>query len=171
LTLDLHNKKWHVLVTHPRAAKKVGMRLSEVEIENFVPLQKQLRQWHDRKKWVDVPLFNYYIFVNISTKKRHEVFQIMGITKFLSIDGKLSTIPTEEIERIKRLCSYAGKVKVEQGIFNIGDEVDIMEGHFIGLRGQVINSNDNKKIRISIPSLNCSATVLLDKNNVQKIFV
>jgi hypothetical protein len=44
LTLDLHNKKWHVLVTHPRAAKKVGMRLSEVEIENFVPLQKQLRQ-------------------------------------------------------------------------------------------------------------------------------
>jgi transcription antitermination factor NusG len=95
----------------------------------------------------------------------------MGITKFLSIDGKLSTIPTEEIERIKRLCSYAGKVKVEQGMLNIGDEVDIMEGHFIGLRGQVINSNDNKKIRISIPSLNCSATVLLDKNNVQKIFV
>ena len=116
MTLDLHNKKWHDLVTHPRAAKKVGMRLSEVEIENFVPLQKQLRQWHDRKKWVDVPLFSYYIFVYISTKKRHEVFQIMGITKFLSIDGKLSTIPTEEIERIKRLCSYAGKVKVEQGI-------------------------------------------------------
>jgi len=89
MLFNQHINNWYVLMTQPRAAKIVGKRLTEIEFENFVPIQRQLRQWHDRKKWVEVPLLNYYIFVYTNNKKRNGVFQISGITKFLSIDEKL----------------------------------------------------------------------------------
>jgi transcription antitermination factor NusG len=157
-------------MTQPRAAVKVGKRLGEINIENFVPLQRQLRQWHDRKKWIEVPMFNYYIFAHLNPRKKNEVFNVMGITKFLTLDGKICIISDTEIERIHRLCSYSGTISLQKGTLKEGDEVDIMEGHFIGLRGKVIKTSTNQKVTISIPSLNCLATVIIDKKNIQKTF-
>jgi hypothetical protein len=48
--------------------KKVYARLVEKGIETFLPLQKRLKQWSDRKKLVDEPLFRSYIFVRIGQR-------------------------------------------------------------------------------------------------------
>ena len=166
---DLQHKKWFVLMTRPRAEKQVGGRLTENNFENFVPLQRQLKQWHDRKKWVETPLFNSYIFVRTTDQQRNQVFNINGITKYVSIGGQVCTLTTTEIERIKRLCSFNGQVKIEQGRLQTGDEIEIIDGHFAGLHGHLLTTSTNNKIKISIASLNCFATVELDINNVQKI--
>lgn len=162
-------KKWFVLMTRPRSEKRVGARLSESNIENFVPLKRELRQWRDRKKWVEMPLFNYYIFVQTTEKLRHEVFNHVGVTKYVSHAGKICTLSEEEIERVKRLCSFEGQLKIEKGLLNKGDEVEILEGHFMGLRAYLVTGGSKNKIKISIPSLSCFATVEMDKNNVQKV--
>jgi transcription antitermination factor NusG len=171
MLINQNVNNWYVLMTQPRAAKLVGKRLAEIEFENFVPIQRQLRQWHDRKKWVEVPILNYYIFVYTNNKRRNKVFEVTGITKFLTVNGKLCTITDQEIERIKRLCSYNGKVEIQEGTIDVGDEVDIMEGHFIGLRGQVITTQSKTRIKISIQSLNCFATVEIEKSSIKKIIV
>jgi hypothetical protein len=53
-----HEKHWLVIYTKPRAEKKVNERLLEEGFETYLPLQKVIRQWSDRKKKVEVPLFN-----------------------------------------------------------------------------------------------------------------
>lgn len=166
---DQQHKKWYVLLTRPRAEKQVGGRLTENHFENFVPLQRQLRQWHDRKKWVETPLFSSYVFVRTEDKFRSKVFEVGGLLQYVSIGGQPCILTEQEIERVKRLCSYSGQVNIEQGHLKSGDEVEIIDGHFAGLQGQLITTSTNNKIKISIASLNCFATVELDKNNVQKI--
>ncbi len=155
-------------MTRPRFEKQVGGQLTEYSFENLVPMQRQLRQWRDRKKWVEIPLFYSYIFVCTSERRRNEVFKIYGLTKYLSFGGQICTVTANEIERIKRLCSYDGKVIVEQGRLQHGDIVEIIEGHFAGLHGQVLSTSKKQKIRLSIASLNCIATIELSPNNVQK---
>ncbi len=169
MTNNQHDLKWFVLMTRPRAEKQVGRGLSERSVENFVPLQRQLKQWHDRKKWVDVPIFNSYIFVRTSEIRRNEVFAVNGITRYLSIGGQVCTVTNSEIERIRRICSFAGKVNIEHGHLQRGDEVEIMDGHFTGLRGQLLATKSGNRIKISIESLSCFAIVELDRTNVQKI--
>jgi len=42
--------KWYAIYTRPRAEKQVAERLHEKGIHVYLPLQKKLRQWSDRKK-------------------------------------------------------------------------------------------------------------------------
>ena len=63
--MEKNTKKWHVIYTAPRAEKKVNERLESQGVETYLPLQKTLRQWSDRKKKVSIPLFNSYVFVRV----------------------------------------------------------------------------------------------------------
>ena len=58
---------WYVLYTKPRNEKKVAQRLSEAGYTVYCPLQKVRRQWSDRTKVVEEPLFKSYLFIQIST--------------------------------------------------------------------------------------------------------
>lgn len=162
------NKKWFVIITKPRAEKKVGKRLAEIGVENFVPLHKQLRQWHDRKKWVEVPLFGSYIFVKLEEKERNKVFDVVGVLRYLSISGKISILKDEELERIKTLCNFDGEIEISDTALEIGEKVMVMEGYFTGFIGTLISVANKDKIWIHFPDLNCFASVEIEKKFCKK---
>ncbi|MBX2932016.1 MAG: UpxY family transcription antiterminator [Chitinophagaceae bacterium] len=163
------NRKWYVLTTKPKAEKQVSKRLTENRVENFLPLQRQLRTWHDRKKWIETPLFNSYIFVKTEDKLRSKVFEVGGLIKYVSIGGQICILTEQEVERVRRLCSYSEPVTVGHENFERGEEVEILEGHFVGFCGQLLENGDKHKLKISIAGLGCFATVFIDKNIVRKI--
>ena len=47
---------WYAVYTRPRSEKKALITLSEDGYEVYLPLKKTLRQWSDRKKWIEFPL-------------------------------------------------------------------------------------------------------------------
>src|SRR5687767_2485872 len=57
------NTGWYLIYTRPRHEKKVYGQLIERNIDSYLPLKKTLKTWHDRKKYVDEPLFPSYVFV------------------------------------------------------------------------------------------------------------
>ena len=62
----MEERKWHAIYVNSRSEKKIGDLLLSKSIEAYVPLTKTMRQWSDRKKMVELPLLNGYVFVNIS---------------------------------------------------------------------------------------------------------
>ena len=64
----LQEPVWHAIYVHSRAEKKVHVELTLKGIESFLPLHRKLRQWSDRKKWVEIPLISGYVFVHITRK-------------------------------------------------------------------------------------------------------
>lgn len=169
--MTTENKKWFVIITKSKAEKKVGKRLAELGIENFVPLHRQLRQWHDRKKWVDISLFNSYIFVRTEEKHRTNVFEVIGVLKYLSIGEQISVLREQEIERIKKLCSFDGEIEISDASFEVGEEVQITEGHFIGFIGTLISTENKNKLKIRFSDLNCFASVEIEKKYCKKFGV
>ena len=86
------NKKperaWYAVYTNSRAEKRVSERISEMGIETFLPLQKTLRQWSDRKKLVEKPLISSYVFVKAVPKEFFPIRTTDGVVKFIMIQGK-----------------------------------------------------------------------------------
>ena len=62
-------KKWIAVYTKSRHEQTVVNELYKKNIEVYCPMFKEKRQWSDRKKWVDFPLFRSYVFANIEIKE------------------------------------------------------------------------------------------------------
>ena len=66
---------------------------------------KERRQWSDRKKWVQFPLFRSYVFVRIHLKENIFVLQTIGVKKIVKFQNKISIIPDQVINDIKNIVT------------------------------------------------------------------
>jgi len=86
-------EKWYAIYTRPRAEKQVYQRLTESGVETYLPMQKTIRQWSDRKKIVEKPLLSSYLFVKTKPKSFPVVYKVFGVVKFVSFEGQPVPIP------------------------------------------------------------------------------
>src|SRR5690606_20682493 len=92
---------WFVLYTKPRAEKKTAEQLARMGVEVYCPVVRTMRQWSDRKKKVDIPLFSSYLFVNLTEEERNVVFRASGVVRYLFWLGKPAVVRQEEIDTIR----------------------------------------------------------------------
>jgi transcription antitermination factor NusG len=104
-----------------------------------------LRQWSDRKKRVEEPLFKSYLFINIAEEDRHLVFQSPGVMNYLFFDGRPAIVRDQEIEAIKVFC---GEVSTHQLDFSFeeGAQLSIHSGPFKGAEGEFLARKGNQLI-------------------------
>lgn len=145
---------WYVWYTKPRAEKKVRDRLLTKGIEVLLPLRKELRQWSDRKKWVESPLFNGYIFTYLSQREWDGVSFTEGMLTYVRCEGKPAVIRQNQIEQIKRLAGLAdGYELVEDIDIQPGEIVEVVAGPFTGMQGEMISFKGNHKLAVRFEQL------------------
>jgi transcription antitermination factor NusG len=153
--VSVEEKKWFVIYTKPRWEKKVNTALLKKEIDVWCPVQKVLKQWSDRKKIVEEPLFKSYIFVNINyTAERLKVLMTDGALNFVHYLGKPAIIRDEEIDVIKR---YLQEEKAEINIissegFKQDTKVRVNNGVFQDQEGTVLRTG-KRKVYVQLKSL------------------
>ena len=91
---------WYVLYTKPRNEKKVAQRLTGAGYSVYCPLHKVRRQWSDRIKTVEEPLFRSYVFIQIEDAKRDEVFAFPGTVRYLFWFRRPAVVRQTEIATI-----------------------------------------------------------------------
>ena len=125
-----HPKNWFVVYTNPRAEKKVAERLRKLGIEVYCPLLKTMRQWSDRKKKVDIPLFTSYLFVHLEDGDRNRVFMADGVVRYLYWLGKPAIVRQSEIDTIREWLDEKEIEEVQLTDIQKGDTVLIETGLF-----------------------------------------
>ncbi|MEO0065657.1 MAG: hypothetical protein RI983_983 [Bacteroidota bacterium] len=147
-------KKWYAIYTKPRWEKKIDSVLIRKGIESWCPLQKVERQWSDRKKIVEEPLFKSYVFVRIDDTERSKVLMTDGALNFVYYLGKPAVIKDEEVENIKLyLAEKDAKITIisDEG-FSSGDLVKVNYGVFMDQEGTVIRGG-KKKVYVQLQGL------------------
>ncbi len=147
-------KKWYALYTKPRWEKKIDTVLIRKGIESWCPLQKIERQWSDRKKIIEDPLFKSYVFVRIDTTERSKVLMTDGVLNFVHYLGKPAVIKNEEVDIIKK---YLAEKDASISIISkegFAEETKIIVNHgvFMGNEGTVIRGG-KKKVYVKLESL------------------
>jgi transcription antitermination factor NusG len=148
---------WFAIYTRPKNEKKVVEGLEKIGVEVYCPMVTQVKQWSDRKKKVETPLINSYVFVNIEDKKRNIVFEVPGVVRYLFWLGKPAVIQEHEIDLLK--ASLKGVFSSVEVIgIQPGDTLTISKGPFQGKEG-VVSQVDKNKIRLVFKELGVTITI------------
>jgi len=153
-------KNWHVVYTRSRAEKKVIEELTFNNIECFLPLQKKLRQWKDRKKWVDMPLMSGYCFVHITKKEYDKVLAVNNIVCYVTFEGKAAVVPDNQIDSLKQMLQQSDfEITVSHDNFKPGKKVEIIEGAMVGLQGELVEARGRNRFILRFSEINSAFTV------------
>ena len=154
--------KWFALYTKAKAEKKVFEELQLKGIEAYLPLRRELRQWSDRKKWIETPVIHSYIFIHIPVNDCQKVFESKGIVSYVSYKGKAVVIPDHEIEAMRRTVESNLSFNVETNNIQKGQVVTIASGPLKGIAGEVVEVQGSRKFYLRISHIGYTLVVNLD---------
>jgi transcription antitermination factor NusG len=161
---------WYAVQTRSRHEKMVARQLEGQGFATFLPLTTQLRQWSDRRKVVELPLFPGYTFVRMvyQPEQRLRVLNTEGIVSFVGIHGQGMPIPDRQIEHIQTL--QTAQVPMENHPFlKVGQRVRIRSGSLNGTEGILVGQDSDRMLVISVELIQRSVSIRLQGYEVEAV--
>jgi transcriptional antiterminator RfaH len=153
---------WYVIYTKPRHERKVSSALTNEEIDFYMPTRKILREWHDRKKYVDAPIFQSYIFVRLKDlRDYYNGLKIEGALHYVRFGKEIARVPDKTIEEMRFLVEYGKDLEVSTDYFQSGRQLFISQGPFTGISCEVVEVSNKQKILVRIHLLQRNLLVSL----------
>ena len=164
-------KHWHAIYVKSRSEKKVAERLDDLGIDYYLPLVTTIKQWSDRKKRVEEPLFKSYVFVHSNAKQYIPILNIYGVLHFVTFEHKPVIVPENQITAIRKYIDDYDENKKTQESCDLqeGQMVRIISGPLIGLEGRLVSTKDVKKLIIYIEAVGQYLPVSIPRTKVEPI--
>jgi len=165
--MNTFNSGWYLIYTKPRHEKKVNAYLDSKSITSFLPLTKKLRIWHDRKKFVDEPLFPSYIFVYLKDlKSYYEGIDADGYLYYVRAGGRIVWVDESIINNIKLVTERADDIEISNSRFEPGRKLIINAGALTGLSCEVIKVDSKHKLLVRVDLLQRNILLRLPKESL-----
>ena len=165
--MNKSEKLWYAVYVKSRTEKKVALEFKYEEIDHYLPLIKRLKQWSDRKKWVEDPLFRSYIFVNIEQKDYYKVLQVQGAVKYISFEGQAVPIPEPQINAIKYYLEETDPDNIDDTSWTKGQKVEVISGSMTGLLGQLIELRGKHMVKVEIETVGSTLLIYIPKSKLR----
>lgn len=165
------SRRWLGAYVKMHHEKKVRDHLTSLNIDNFLPVQTEIRQWSDRKKKIERVLIPMMIFVYVDTEEQQRVIRLPSVIRYLVLRGehKPTEIPTSQMNSFMfMLDNSENQVNFSSNNLQPGENIRVIKGSLTGLEGELIYVEGKSKIAIRIEQLGC-AVVELKASTVEKI--
>lgn len=164
-------KHWYALYVKSRAEKKVLAQLEDQGVEAFLPLVTRIKQWSDRKKKVEEPLFRSYVFVHSTDKEHYSILNVYGVVKFVTFEHKAVVVPDNQIIAIKR---YIDDFEEEENNLKNtelkeGQMVRIIAGPMMGLTGRLKSLKNKKHLIVFIETVGQFISVSISRTKIEPV--
>lgn len=163
---------WIAILVRSNTEKRVAQKLSALGIECFLPTQKEIRQWSDRRKVIDRIVIPMVVFVRVNTEIEKKIITYSFVYKVLSYPGSsiATKIPDNQIENLKFMLGCAdSSVEIYNDKLVVGDTIEIMSGPLKGLKGVLCSvESDNPMVGVYLDLLGY-ACVSVNKASVKSI--
>lgn len=166
----LSQARWYAVRTRSRHEKLVARQLENQGIESFLPVVTQTRNWSDRRKQIEMPLFSGYAFLRMihSPDDRVRVLRTQGVVGFVGVQGTGTPIPDHQIEYIKTLV--ASRIPYEERPFlHVGQRVRVRGGALDGVQGILVAENGDRSLVISVEPIQRSLYVRVAGYDVEAV--
>ncbi len=154
-----NSKQWLVAYVRLFHEKKTSERLTQMGIENYVPIQKEVRQWSDRRKTVERVVIPMMIFVHVTTEERSLVVNLPAVSRYMVLRGTSSpaVIPDTQMERFRFMLDFSDEtVSLSNELFSPGEQVRVVKGPLSGLEGELITLEGKSKVLVRLDMLGCA---------------
>ena len=160
--------RWYAVHTRSRHEKVVAAQLREQGVSTFLPMVTQIQRWSDRRKLVEFPLFSGYVFVHAaaSPQIRRIVLFSRGVAGFVAMRGQPLSIPDDQIDNVKEVLAKDIRCTAYP-FLKVGQRVRIRGGSLEGLEGILVSHNGDRKLVISVNTIERSFSISIDGYDVE----
>lgn len=157
--------RWYAIRTRSRHEKQVRDRLAVQGIEQLLPTVMRLRQWKDRKKEIEVPLFSGYCFARFSWPERLAVQTVSGVVGLVGRGQQPEPIQDEEIAVLQTLMASSLRYEAHPYLLE-GMIVEVVRGPLEGVRGVLVRKAKRYRLVISVHLIRQATAVEIDDVDV-----
>lgn len=166
--LEVTQSIWYAVHTRHQHERMVARILANKGYEIFLPLYTEVRQWRDRIKKLELPLFSCYVFLRGDVNRRLAIVTTPGVHGLVTSAGKLAGIPEEEIQAVRSVIE--NRISVEPHPFlRCGDFVRVKSGALSGLEGFLVRKKGLTRLVISVTLLERSVAAEVDAGTVERV--
>lgn len=166
--MEDQDKSWYVLHTKSRFEKKLAEILSNAGYRTYCPLKKINKQWSDRTKVVEEPLFKCYLFIQIERQRRDEVFDFPGVIRYVFLEGRPAEVRQKEISVIQKWLGEYKHKDIDISDILPGSFVRITSGQFSGEEGVLVDRTNNRAI-IQLKEIGIQLSLSISNNDLMSI--
>ena len=161
-------QKWYALTVPYQHERQTEKALQSKGLETLVPLYRSRRQWSDRVKDVELPLFAGYVLCQFDLTERIQVLDTPGVFKIVGFGGAVVALEDSEIAGIQRVVAL--KLPLAPWPYlKAGDRVRVEHGPMRGLEGTLLRTKDTMHLVIGVELLQRSIAVEVDREAVVPI--
>ena len=163
--------RWYAVYVKSRYEKKTSKLLEDRHIEVYLPLLNRLKQWSDRKKMVEEPLFKSYIFVRTDLKNYYDILNTPGVVRFIGFEGKPVPVPDNQIVAVRQFVGENDGTSDLDELQNLqeGQLVEIVYGEMKGLVGRLVSFNGKQRLIVDIESVGRSIPINISRSQVRSL--
>ena len=159
---------WFAVRVKSNYEKPVSAVLRGKGIEEFVPIYRSRRQWSDRVKWIDLPLFPGYLFCRLDLNRRLPLLTTPGFL-YLVGKGKMpEPVDEREILAIQSVVR-SGIPAMPWSAVVVGQKVRLERGPLRGVEGVVAKVADQHRIFVNVTLLQRSVSVQVDPEWIRSL--
>ena len=169
--LNSDSSFWYCIHTRSRHEETVYQRLSNKNVQAFLPKLEVWSKRKDRRKRIQKALFPGYLFVYeiLNPRLGLEILKTPGVVKILGNETGPVPVPDAQIESIKKILN--GKAAVSPFPYlKEGQLVRIVDGPLRGCEGYLIKIKEEKeKLIISLDLLRRSVSVEIESASIEPV--
>lgn len=167
LISTVEDEKWYALYTRHQHEKAIARHLELLGFSVFLPLRREVHQWKDRRKIIDLPLFPCYVLFSGDIRRRFEILNIPGVCFVVGNEGKAAVIPSNEVNGMRQ--ALGSHLPVETHPFPAcGERARVHSGPLSGMEGIVMRYRGSLRLVLSIETLRRSISVEVDQQHVER---
>jgi transcription antitermination factor NusG len=159
---------WFALQVRTKHELNIAILLRGKGYSPFVPLYQCRRQWSDRIKTVEAPLFPGYLFCRLNLQDRLPVLETPGVTRIVGYGRVPAEVDDAEINGLQTMVA-SGLPSQPWPFLQVGDLVKIERGALRGLQGVLIEVRGAHRLVLSITLLRRSVAVEIDPAFVRSL--
>ena len=160
---------WYAVRVQGKFEKVASVILREKGFEEFLPLYRAKRQWSDRVKQLDLPLFPGYLFCRIDIAAGLlPVVTTPGVLGLVSAEKYPLEVSNLEIQAVQSVVSSGLAVMPWPGLV-AGSPVIIERGPLAGVEGVVLDAGKKYRLIVSVPMLQRAVAVEIEREWVRPL--
>jgi transcription antitermination factor NusG len=154
-------ERWFALQVWTRKESAVAAELQAKGFECFLPMYTSIRQWSDRVKQVELPLFPGYLFCRFELNNRRPLIVTPGVLQIVGVGKSPAPLDDAEISALQ-LAAASELPRQPWPYLSTGTRVRVAHGNLSGLDGILINFKGNHRVVLSVSLLQRSVALEVD---------
>lgn len=155
-------RQWFALTVKHQHERRVEGVLRAAGVDTFLPLYRARRQWSDRVKDLDAPLFPGYVFSRFTLRDRARVVGTPGVVRIVGFAGLPAPVTEREIDAVRAALASRLPLGPWPYLLKAGGRVRIERGPLRGIEGTLLREGSALRLVLGVELLQRSLVVEVD---------